>query len=176
MQFTVDTSTLFLVLSASVIDKPKGASKAMQVILREDIDKLGKIGDLVKVKDGFGRNFLIPTKKAIEATPKNMKAMEHAKKMVSDRLRKLKKEAAADAENIKALTLTIKAKVGEEGKLFGSVTSMDIAEAAAAQGVKIDKRKIHLEEPIKRAGEFTVSVKLPADVTADLKVAVIAEE
>lgn len=148
----------------------------MQVILREDIEKLGKIGDLVKVKDGFGRNFLIPKKKAIEATPKNVKAMDHAKKMVSDRLRKLKKEAAADAENIKALSLTIKAKVGEEGKLFGSVTTMDIAEVAAAQGVKIDKRKIHLEEPIKRLGEFTVSVKLHADVAVDLKVSVIAEE
>jgi large subunit ribosomal protein L9 len=148
----------------------------MQVILREDIEKIGKIGDLVKVKDGFGRNFLIPTKKAIEATPKNVKAMEHAKKMVADRLRKLKKEAAADAENIKALSLTIKAKAGEEGKLFGSVTSMDIAEAAAAQGVRIDKRRIQLEEPIKRVGEFTVSVKLHADVAADLKVTVVAEE
>ncbi|MDH4163518.1 MAG: 50S ribosomal protein L9 [Nitrospirota bacterium] len=148
----------------------------MQVILREEIEKLGKIGDLVKVKDGFGRNYLIPTKKAIEATPKNVNAMNHAKKMVSDRLRKLKKEAAADAENIKALSITIKAKVGEEGKLFGSVTSMDIAEAAAAQGVKIEKRKIVLEEPIKRLGEFTVAVKLHSDVTADLKVTVVAAE
>lgn len=148
----------------------------MQVILREDIDKLGKIGDMVKVKDGFGRNFLIPTKKAIEATPKNLKAMEHAKKMVADRLRKLKKQAVADADNIKALALTIRAKVGEEGKLFGSVTSMDIAEAAKAQGVIIDKRKIVLDEPIKRVGEFTVPVKLHADVSADLKVTVVAEE
>jgi len=148
----------------------------MQVILREEIEKLGKIGDLVKVKDGFGRNYLIPTKKAIEATPKNLNAMNHAKKMVTDRLRKLKKEAAADAENIKALSLVIKAKVGEEGKLFGSVTSMDIAEAAAAQGVKIEKRKISLEEPIKRVGEFTVPVKLHTDVTVDLKVTVIAAE
>jgi large subunit ribosomal protein L9 len=148
----------------------------MQVILREDVDNLGKIGDLVKVKPGYARNFLVPTKKAIEATPKNLKAMEHAKKMVADRVRKLKKEAAADAENIKALSLTIKAKVGEEGKLFGSVTSMDIAEAAKAQGVVIDKRKIALEEPIKRLGDFTVTVKLPADVTADLKVTVVAEE
>lgn len=148
----------------------------MQVILREDVDNLGKIGDLVKVKDGYARNFLVPSKKAIEATPKNMKAMEHAKKMVSDRLRTLKKSAAADAENIKALAIVIKAKVGEEGKLFGSVTSMDIAAAAAAKGVTIDKRKIVLEEPIKRLGEFTVPVKLHADVTADLKVMVIAEE
>jgi len=148
----------------------------MQVILREDIDKLGKIGDLVKVADGYARNFLVPGKKAIEATPKNLHAMDHARKMVSDRLRKLKKEAAAEADTIKALSLTIKAKTSEEGKLFGSVTSMDIAEAAKAQGVVIDKRKIVLEEPIKRLGDYTVTVKLHADITADFKVSVIAEE
>ncbi len=148
----------------------------MQVILREDIDKLGKIGDLVKVADGYARNFLVPNKKAIEATPKNVHAMDHAKKMVSDRLRKLKKEAVAEADTIKALSLTIKAKTGEEGKLFGSVTSMDIAEAAKAQGVVIDKRKLVLEEPIKRLGDYTITVKLHADITADFKVSVIAEE
>jgi large subunit ribosomal protein L9 len=148
----------------------------MQVILREDIEKLGKIGDLVKVADGYARNYLVPAKKAIEATPKNVHAMDHAKKMVSDRLRKLKKEAAADAENIKALAVTIKAKTGEEGKLFGSVTTMDIAEAAKAQGVVIDKRKLVLEEPIKRLGDYTVTVKLHADITAEFKVSVVAEE
>ncbi len=148
----------------------------MQVILREDIDNLGKIGDMVKVADGYARNYLVPKKKAIEATPKNVHAMEHAKKMVSDRLRKLKKEAAADADRIKALSVTIKAKAGEEGKLFGSVTTMDIAEAMKAQGVEIDKRKIVLEEPIKRLGDFTVTVKLHADVTADFKLSVVAEE
>ncbi len=148
----------------------------MQVILREDIDKLGKIGDLVKVADGYARNYLVPQKKAIEATPDNMRSMEHAKKMVSDRLRKLKKEAAAEADQIKGLAITIKAKVGEEGKLFGSVTSMDIAEAAKAQGVNIDKKKIALEEPIKRAGDYTVTVKLHTDVTAEFKVTVAAEE
>jgi large subunit ribosomal protein L9 len=148
----------------------------MQVILREDIDNLGKIGDLVKVADGYARNFLVPSKKAIEATPKNVHAMDHAKKMVSDRLRKLKKEAAADADMIKALAITIKAKSGEEGKLFGSVTSMDIAEAMKAQGVTVDKRKIVLEEPIKRLGDFTVTVKLHADVTAEFKLSVVAAE
>jgi len=147
----------------------------MQVILREDIEKLGKIGDLVKVADGYARNYLVPAKKAMEATPKNVHAMDHAKKMVSDRLRKLKKEAVADAENIKALAVTIKAKVGEEGKLFGSVTSMDIAEAAKAQGVVIDKRKLVIEEPIKRLGDYTVTVKLHADITAEFKVSVVAE-
>ncbi len=148
----------------------------MQVILREDVDNLGKIGDLVKVKDGYARNFLVPEKKAIEATPKNLKAMEHAKKMVSDRIRTLKKTAAADADRITSLSITIKAKVGEEGKLFGSVTTMDIVEAMQAQGVTIDKRRISLEEPIKRLGEFTVPVKLHTDVVADLKVTVIAED
>ena len=148
----------------------------MQVILREDVDNLGKIGDLVKVKDGYARNFLVPAKKAIEATPKNVKAMEHAKKMVSDRIRTLKKSASADADRIKSLAVTIKAKVGEEGKLFGSVTTMDIADAMQAQGVAIDKRKIMLEEPIKRTGDYTVPVKLHTDVVADLKVSVIAAE
>jgi large subunit ribosomal protein L9 len=148
----------------------------MQVILREDIDKLGKIGDLVKVADGYARNYLVPSKKAIEATPKNVHAMDHAKKMVSDRIRKMKKEAAADADRIKALAITLKAKSGEEGKLFGSVTSMDIAEAMKAQGVAIDKRKIVLDEPIKRLGDYTVTVKLHTDVTADFKLSVIAEE
>ena len=148
----------------------------MQVILREDVDNLGKIGDLVKVKDGYARNFLVPSQKAILATPKNLKAMEHAKKMVSDRIRTLKKSAAADADRIKSLAITIKAKVGEEGKLFGSVTSMDIADAAKALGVDIDKRMISLAEPIKRLGEFTVPVKLHTDVVADLKVTVIAED
>ena len=147
----------------------------MQVILREDIEKLGKIGDLVKVADGYARNFLVPMKKAIEATPKNLHAMEHARKMVSDRLRKLKKEATTEADKIKGLSITIKAKTGEEGKLFGSVTSMDIAEAAKAQGVVIDKRKIVLAEPIKRLGDFTVQVKVHADIAAELKVSVVAE-
>jgi len=102
--------------------------------------------------------------------------MEHAKKMVADRLRKLKKEATADADRIQALAITIKAKAGEEGKLFGSVTSMDIAEAMKAQGVTIDKRKIVLDEPIKRLGDHTITIKLHADVTADFKLTVIAEE
>jgi large subunit ribosomal protein L9 len=148
----------------------------MQVILREDVDNLGKIGDLVNVKPGYGRNFLVPSKKALEATPKNLKAMEHTKKLVSDRIRTLKKSASADADRIKSLAITIKAKVGEEGKLFGSVTSMDIAEAMQAQGVTIDKRKITLEEPIKRIGDYTVPVKLHTDVVADLKVSVVAAE
>lgn len=148
----------------------------MQVILREDIEKLGKIGDLVKVSDGYARNFLVPKKKAIEATPKNLNAMNHAKKMVADRIRKVKKEASAEAEKIKGLAVVIKAKAGEEGKLFGAVTSMDIAEAMKAQGVAIDKRKITLEEPIKRLGDFTVSIKLHTDVAADIKVSVVAEE
>lgn len=148
----------------------------MQVILREEIDTLGKIGDVVKVADGYARNYLVPMKKAIEATPKNVHAMDHAKKMVSDRLRKLKKEATAEADKIKAVSVTIKVKTGEEGKLFGAVTSKDIAEAVQAQGVVIDKRKIVLDEPIKRVGDYTVTVKLHTDIAAEIKVSVVAEE
>jgi large subunit ribosomal protein L9 len=148
----------------------------MQVILREDVEKLGKIGDLVRVADGYARNFLVPEKKAIEATPKNVHAMEHAKKMVSDKLRKMKKSAVADAERLKGLSLLIKAKVGEEGKLFGSVTSMDIAEAARQQGIELDKRRIELAEPFKRLGEYTVAIKLHSDIHVDIKVTVAAEE
>lgn len=148
----------------------------MQVILREDVDKLGKIGDTVKVRDGYARNYLIPMKKAIEATPKNLRAFEHAKKMVADRLRRLKKEAVTLADSIKGISVTIKAKAGEEGKLFGSVTSMDIAEAVKARGLDIDKRKILLDEPIKRLGEYTVKVKLHPDVAADIAVTVVSEE
>jgi large subunit ribosomal protein L9 len=148
----------------------------MQVILREDIDKLGNIGDLVKVADGYARNFLVPNKKAIEATPDNLNAMNHAKKMVSDRIRKIKKDATAEADQLRGLAVIIKAKTGDEGKLFGSVTSMDIADAVKAKGVEIDKRKIVLDEPIKRLGDYTVSVKMHADILADIKVTVIAEE
>jgi len=148
----------------------------MQVILREDIDKLGSIGDLVKVADGYARNFLVPKKKAIEATPDNLNAMNHAKKMVSDRIRKIKKDATAEADQLRGLAVIIKAKTGEEGKLFGSVTTMDIADAVKAKGVEIDKRKIVLDEPIKRLGDYTVSVKMHADILADIKVSVIAEE
>jgi large subunit ribosomal protein L9 len=148
----------------------------MQVILREDIDKLGSIGDLVKVADGYARNFLVPKNKAIEATPDNLNAMNHAKKMVSDRIRKIKKVATAEADQLRGLAVIIKAKTGEEGKLFGSVTSMDIADAVKAKGIEIDKRKIVLDEPIKRLGDYTVSVKMHADILADIKVSVIAEE
>jgi large subunit ribosomal protein L9 len=148
----------------------------MQVILREDIDKLGSIGDLVKVADGYARNYLVPRKKAIEATPDNLNAMNHAKKMVSDRIRKIRKDATAEADQLRGLTVVIKAKTGEEGKLFGSVTTMDIADAVKEKGVTIDKRKIVLEEPIKRIGDYTVSVKMHADIVADIKVSVIAEE
>src|SRR4030067_1107690 len=148
----------------------------MQVILREEIDTLGRMGDVVKVADGYARNYLVPMKKAIEATPKSVHAMDHAKKMVSDRLRKLKKEATAEADKIKAVSVTIKVKTGEEGKVFGAVTSKDIAEAVKAQGVKIDKRKIVLDEPIKRIGDYTVTVKLHTDITADNKGAGVGGE
>ncbi len=147
----------------------------MQVILLEDIPSLGKMGDLVKVSDGYGRNYLIPKKKAIFATEKNVKALQHEKALVQQRLNKMKKDAMKIAQEIEALSCTIARKVGESGKLFGSVTSMDIEAYLKDKGFEIDRKKIHLEEPIKNIGMFNVAIKLQPDITANLKVWVVEE-
>ncbi|HEY5599986.1 MAG TPA: 50S ribosomal protein L9 [Candidatus Manganitrophaceae bacterium] len=145
----------------------------MKVILKEDVDNLGRMGDLVDVADGYARNFLVPRKKAAVATTRNIKTLEHEKRVVADRIRKEKFAAEDLAKKIGALSLTIPAQVGEEGKLFGSVTSKDIAEAMAAQGIEFDKRKILLEKPIKELGISHVPVKVHHDVTAQVKVEVV---
>ncbi len=147
----------------------------MQVILLEDIPSLGKMGDLVKVSDGYGRNYLIPKKKAIFATEKNVKALQHEKALVQQRLNKMKKDAIKMAQEIETLSCTFPRKVGESGKLFGSVTSMDIEAFLKEKGYEIDRKKIHLEEPIKNLGMFHVTIKLQPEVTAQLKVWVVEE-
>lgn len=148
----------------------------VKLILREDVSNLGDAGELVTVRPGYARNFLLPYGKAILATEASIKELEHHKKVVADRLARERKAQLAERDRIQNLSLEISVQAGEEGKLFGSVTSMDIAEAAAARGVTIDKRKIVLEEPIKRLGDFAVPVKLHADVVVELKVMVVAEE
>ena len=148
----------------------------MKIILREDVDHVGKMGELVTVAAGYARNFLLPRDMAALATEKNVRALEHQKRLIEA---KRKKERAAADELVKRLAgipITITMQAGEEDKLFGSVTSKDIADALAAADFVIDKRKIVLEEPIKRLGDYTVTVKLHADITADFKVSVIAEE
>lgn len=147
----------------------------MQVILLEDVSSLGKAGDLVKVSDGFGRNFLIPQKKAILATEKNIKALEHQKRLVQHRMAKTKKDVQRLAQEIENLSCTFAKPVGESGKLFGSVTTMEIETYLKENGIEVDRKRIHLEEPIKSVGMYTVPVKLHPDVVANLKVWVVQE-
>ncbi len=148
----------------------------MKLLLKEDVTGLGFCGDEVEVKDGYGRNFLIPNGKALLATPKNLKQFKHQKSIVNGRLKKVKTAADALAQEIGKVTCTLKKKVGDQGKLFGSVTTQEISESLRAQGVELDRRKIQLGEPIKSPGDFEVPVKLHPDVTAKVKVIVVQEE
>jgi len=147
----------------------------MQVILLEDIPSLGKAGDLVKVSDGYGRNFLIPQKKAILATEKGLKMLEHQKRQVQHRMGKMKKNLDKVAQQIQTLSCTFVKSVGESGKLFGSVTSMEIETYLKENGIEVDRKKIVLDEPIKSIGMFTVPIKLHPEIVAQLKVWVVQE-
>lgn len=147
----------------------------MKVILREDIENLGKSGELVTVKDGFGRNFLLPRKKAVLASEQNLRQLEHEKAVIVARNAKLKGAAEEQAKKIGALKISIKRRVGDQDKLFGSVTVLDIAEAVAAEGQSIDRRQIHLPEPIKALGDYEVELRLHRDVVAKIKLEVLPE-
>ena len=147
----------------------------MKLILREDVYNLGKGGELVEVKPGYGRNFLIPRGLAVLANPKNIREVEHQKAVAAAKAAKLKASAEAVAKRLSDTPVSFKRKVGEQDKLYGSVTAMDLAEALAARGLVIDRRTIDLAEPIKTLGDFEVSVKLHADVVGKVKVKVEAE-
>ncbi|MGB9715603.1 MAG: 50S ribosomal protein L9 [Thermodesulfovibrionales bacterium] len=147
----------------------------MKVILKEDIKHLGRMGDIVNVAVGYARNYLIPKGLAVEANEKNIKSLEHEKRIIEEKAKKIRKTAQDIASRISSLTIFIKSKAGEEGKLFGSITSMDIADALKKEGIEIDKKKILLEEPLKRLGSYTVNVKLHADVSAPLNVQIVEE-
>ncbi len=144
----------------------------MKVILKEDVKELGTIGTVLDVANGYGRNYLIPRKLAVEANPKNIKQFEHQKNIILAKSKKVKTAADELSDKLSNMTLSIEALAGEEDKLFGSVTTMDIAEAISKQGIEIDKRKIVLEEPIKRIGTYKVTVKLYQDVTASVNIEV----
>jgi len=148
----------------------------MQVILRDDMDNLGKSGEVVNVKEGYARNFLLPRGHAIKATAGDVKRVEHEKRVIAARTAKLAKEAQAEADKLSQVSVSIARAVGEEDKLYGSVTSRDIAEALAEQNVKVDSKKIHLEEPIKTLGMTEVQVKLGRGVNATIKVWVVKKE
>jgi len=147
----------------------------MQVILLEDMPSLGKAGDLVKVSDGYGRNFLVPQKKAMVSTEKNLKMLEHQKREVQSRTEKRRKDIQKVAQEIENLSCTLARSVGESGKLFGSVTSMDIESFLKERKIEVDRKKILLDEPIKSVGMYTVPIKLHTDVIAQLKVWVVQE-
>lgn len=147
----------------------------MEVILKEDIEKLGHRGDTVKVADGYGRNYLLPKKLAIEATAANKAVIEQMKASAVRKSAKEKEEAAQLVTQLDAISLLFERKVGDHEHLFGSVTSSDIAKQLEDKGFQIDRRKIHLDEPLKQTGEFHVPVKLHREVTAHVKVTVKGE-
>jgi large subunit ribosomal protein L9 len=145
----------------------------MEVILKEDIANLGKIGEVVRVRDGYARNYLLPRGLVLVANKKNLKTYEHHKKVVADQKQKILRHAQSAADQLAGVSLVIAMKVGEEGRLFGSVTNIQIEKALKAKGLDIDRRKIHLNEPIKTAGEHEVPVRLSADLTVPLKLSVV---
>jgi large subunit ribosomal protein L9 len=148
----------------------------MQVILRDDLDNLGKSGEVVNVKPGYARNYLLPRGLAIRATAGDIARVEHEKRVIAARTAKLAKAAQAEADKLSQVSVSIARAVGEEDKLYGSVTSRDVAEALREQGVIVDSKKLHLAEPIKALGEFEVPVKLGRGVNATIKVAVVKKE
>jgi len=148
----------------------------MKVILKEDVRNIGTMGQIVDVADGYARNFLVPKGLAVDANVKNIRALEHAKRTIQEKAKKIRSQAQDLSDKIANMTIVIKAKSGEEGKLFGSVTSMDIAEQMKNQGIDIDKKKIVIEEPIKRLGSYSVSIKLHSDLATQVTLQVIAEE
>lgn len=145
----------------------------MQVILQEDIPQLGKAGDVVQVRDGYGRNYLLPGRKAVLADPKNLRQLEHQKRIVAAKQLKRKRAAEDLAAKLKELSITIGREVGEEDKLFGSVTTKDIADALRAEGFIVERHDIQLEQPIKQLGIFDIPVKLHAEVTGEVKIWVV---
>ncbi len=145
----------------------------MKVILKEDIATLGKAGDLVEVARGFGRNFLIPQGKALEATPHHQKQLEEQKRIILKRKAKDLEDAQKLAELFGTLTLELSRKVVEEGKIYGSVSTKDLMEKLAEKNISLDRKKILLKEPIRTLGDFEVPIKLDSEVTATLKVSVV---
>ena len=147
----------------------------MKVILTKDMENLGKAGALVDVKPGYGRNYLLPNGIAVAATAKNVRQLEHDKAGILARASKHRSNMDAQAKKLTSLELKFARKVGEQDKLFGSVTSKDIHEQLASQGYEVDRKQIHLPEPLKEVGTHEVQVKLHSDVTAKLRVTIASE-
>jgi len=147
----------------------------MKVILLDDVAKVGRRGEVRDVSDGYARNFLIPKKLALTATPGNLKGLDHIKRQQEAKAGRIKSDADGLRERIEALVFEVRRQASEEGKLFGSVTSQDVAEFLDQHAIKIERRRIHLDDPIKALGESTVAVRLHPEVTAQLRVTVVRE-
>jgi large subunit ribosomal protein L9 len=146
-----------------------------KVLLREDVDDLGARGEIVRVRSGYARNYLLPRNLAVEATAGNVRAIEQERAALLKKEAKERSTAESQSEQMRSLVLEFKRKAGEQGALYGSVTSMDLADALQERGYEIDRHRIHLREPLKRLGEFNVPVRLHRDVTIDLQVKVVPE-
>ena len=149
---------------------------AVEVILREDVPNLGHIGEVVRVKPGYARNYLLPRGLAIEANRKDLRVLEHQKRIIAAKAERDRKDAEGHAKRLEGLELRVEARVGEEGRLFGSVTNLDIERLLVAKGFEIDRRRIQLAEPIKQVGTYPVPVQLGRDVRATIQVVVEAQE
>jgi large subunit ribosomal protein L9 len=145
----------------------------MEIILQEDVANLGNTGDIVKVRNGYGRNYLVPRGLAVEANRRNLRVLDHQKRLAAAKKERDRRDAQGVADRIAALTVTIPARAGEEDRLFGSVTNLDIEKALAAQGVTVDRRKIVLAEPIKQLGTYTVPIHLNSAVHGNITVHVV---
>ncbi|MBQ4335056.1 MAG: 50S ribosomal protein L9 [Myxococcaceae bacterium] len=147
----------------------------MKIILREDIHTLGRSGEMVEVRDGYARNYLLPKKLAVVASEKNIRQLEHDRRVIAAHQAKMRASATAIAQKLEQVALTIARKVGDQDKLYGSVTALDIADALSEKGVRIDRRALVMPEPIKAIGQFEIDVRLHHDVTGKVKLEVVAE-
>ncbi|MBF6568100.1 MAG: 50S ribosomal protein L9 [Candidatus Binataceae bacterium] len=147
----------------------------LQVILNDDVPNLGRIGDVVRVRAGYARNFLLPRHLAVMADARNLRAFENQKRIALSRREAKKGAALKYKESLEALTLEVKARAGDEGRLFGSVTNIDIERSLRERGFEVDRRKIVLVEPIKQLGDYTVAIRLEPEVEANLKLTISAE-
>ncbi len=148
----------------------------MKVILTENIDSMGQIGDLVNVAPGYARNYLLPQGLAMEATGKNVRELEHKKRLLAQKRENMLQEMRSLAEKLNAVTITLKRKVAEDEKLYGSVSTVDIDKALEEQGFELPKKAILMEQPIKQLGEFTVPVRVAAQITANVRLVIEKEE
>ncbi len=149
---------------------------AIKVILQQDVSKLGRAGDLVSVKPGYARNFLVPGGQAILATESNVKMLNHNKRVIADRLARELKDLRGTSHKLKSMMIEVRRRAGDDGKLFGSVTLQNIADLIAEKGVTLDRRKIQLPDSIKDVGEHTIRIKLHSEVESSVKLIVSLEE